>query len=431
MSASGSDAIKRLHVGPLQSPGGFFSEIEAHIGPGVARLGFDAESAAWFIAAVDHAVLAARVEGLAFHHAVFVPWRILEKSPIAGVVGIRHEVARSLPAFHIARGNRPCRAGEIAIASEEIEVDRRAEEGVFFTPGTDIFELSLGHLTGEEEIFRLEVEPFHHVLLGRIVVVAGGDGVSIHSKPGKVVEHPLEFLHFRLFVDRGVRGDLIAKHLGHADSGDAFLKNTLPLNDKIMRALEAVEVHIPIHPPRGCDHMALSGFGRADFGGLGLSDQFLAKEDLKLARDFCRIAKELRRQVVAHLSSHEHSVRADVNDAPPRQQAVDECFDVWVDERLAAADRDHRSAALLSGTEAIVEGHHILQRCRILANASATCASEIAGVQGLELENGREFFHAACFLPDDVARNARRECQRKPHEPHDIERGWGSQAPQA
>jgi hypothetical protein len=52
-------------------------------------------------------------------------------------------------------------------------------------------------------------------------------------------------------------------------------------------------------------------------------------------------------------------------------------------------------------------------------------------MERLKLQNSRKPFYAARFFSDDVARNARRECERKPHVAHDIEPRAVSQVPQA
>ena len=49
--------------------------------------------------------------------------------------------------------------------------------------------------------------------------------------------------------------------------------------------------------------------------------------------------------------------------------------------------------------------------------SKAADAGEIAGVQRLKLQNGRELFHALQLLTDDVFRDLCRQGQRKPHGP--------------
>ncbi len=98
-------------------------------------------------------------------------------------------------------------------------------------------------------------------------------------------------------------------------------------------------------------------------------------------------------------------VGADINDPLLLEQPLDERLDLRINERLAAADRNHRRVALLRRTEAVFERHHVLERGGILADAAAAGAGEVAGVQRFELENGRELLRPAQFLPDDVSRD--------------------------
>src|SRR5204863_9216572 len=96
----------------------------------------------------------------------------------------------------------------------------------------------------------------------------------------------------------------------------------------------------------------------------------------------------------AHLLAHEHGVGANVNDSLLREQSFHQCLDVRIDERFAAADGNHGSVALLCRSEAILQTHHIFERCGILSNPPTTCACEVACVQRLELKHRGEFFRA-------------------------------------
>ena len=156
-------------------------------------------------------------------------------------------------------------------------------------------------------------------------------------------------------------------------------------------------------------------FSPADFVRLGGREEFPRDQPLELPGDPVGGFGELRREVVAQLFAQEHSVRADVNDPFLRQQAGDEILDVRVDQRLAPADRNHRRPALRRGTQAVFQRHDLLQRGRILADAPAAGAGEVAGVERLQLQDRRKFLNAPDFFSDDMARNPGGQRERKPH----------------
>src|SRR5207248_663530 len=68
---------------------------------------------------------------------------------------------------------------------EKFEIDRRAEERVFAHPFIDLLELLNRHLASEEEVFRLQIQPLNHVLLGGVVLVTGRDRVAVDAEIGK------------------------------------------------------------------------------------------------------------------------------------------------------------------------------------------------------------------------------------------------------
>ena len=95
---------------------------------------------------------------------------------------VGHQIARTLPATDVSRGNCPGRTGQVPFASEKFEIDRCSEKRVLIHPVFDFSEFLNGHSAGEEEIFRPQIEPFGHVLLGSVILVAGSDGVSVNPK---------------------------------------------------------------------------------------------------------------------------------------------------------------------------------------------------------------------------------------------------------
>src|SRR4030095_14364098 len=95
---------------------------------------------------------------------------------------VGHQIARSLPATDVSRGNCPSRTGQVPFASEKFKIDRCSEKRVLIHPVFALSDLLTGQSAGEEEIFRPQIEPFGHVSLGSVIVVAGSDGVSVNPK---------------------------------------------------------------------------------------------------------------------------------------------------------------------------------------------------------------------------------------------------------
>ena len=89
----------------------------------------------------------------------------------------------------------------------------------------------------------------------------------------------LEFGHIGLLVNRGVGRDLVTKNYCHTNCGNAFLKDPFALHDQVMRALQTVQMDIPIHPLRGRNH-GTGGFclRLPYFFRLSRSDKLLGEE---------------------------------------------------------------------------------------------------------------------------------------------------------
>ena len=131
----------------------------------------------------------------------------------------------------------------------------------------------------------------------------------------------------------------------------------------------------------------------------------------------CRDARlKFPGHVGAHLAAHEHGVGAEVNDAVLLvEQRGGKGLDLRIDERFAAADAHHRRAALGRRAQAFFQGHQVLERGAVFPDASAAGAGEVAGVEGLQLEHGGEFFVTAQFVADDVLGDFAGQGERESH----------------
>ena len=192
-------------------------------------------------------------------------------------------------------------------------------------------------------------------------------------------------------------------------------------------------MHVPVHPVTWPDSWLCRVFRAfADFRGIFFGNQPALKEHSDFRLEFFAAAvlsvAQFFRQPFAHFFPHEYGVGADVNDPSLREQSFDQCFDMRIDQRLAAADGNHRRVALLSCRQAVLQAHYVLERRRVFANPSATGAREIARMQRLELKHRGKFLGATQLVADYVRSDFRRERKRKSHKSEDFtERRSGCQ----
>src|SRR3954447_7202449 len=97
-------------------------------------------------------------------------------------MAVGHQIARTLPATDVSRGNCPGGTAQVPFTGEKFKINWCSEKCVLIHPLLDFSEFLNGHRAGEEEIFRPQIQPFCHVSLGSVVFVAGSDSVSVNPK---------------------------------------------------------------------------------------------------------------------------------------------------------------------------------------------------------------------------------------------------------
>jgi len=135
---------------------------------------------------------------------------------------------------------------------------------------------------------------------------------------------------------------------------------------------------VPIHPLRWADDGAIVLLAFADGLQVLFCDELLVQQLLESGLQGRGIGGC---EVILELLPHEHTVGADINDAPLFKETGDEFLDLRVDQRFASANGHHGSIAFLRGLEAILQRHHVLEAGRVFPDTTATRASEVAGVQ--------------------------------------------------
>src|ERR1039457_1700623 len=94
----------------------------------VGQTGVDAQRGRWFEPAMHHAVLAPRIVA----GAVTFPGRLGHQAFECLVMAVRDEITGAFPALHVIGGVSPCRAREVVLATEELEVERSLAHSVLF-----------------------------------------------------------------------------------------------------------------------------------------------------------------------------------------------------------------------------------------------------------------------------------------------------------
>ena len=179
-----------------------------------------------------------------------------------------------------------------------------------------------------------------------------------------------------------------------------------------MGVFQPVNVYVPIHPFGGLDDRAAILFAFANGLGVFAADQFFCKEPFQSGFNFRTVNAG---QVIPHFFPHEHPVRADIDDAALLKQPGHQLFDMRINERFAAANRDHRRVAFPGGAQAILHAHHVFEAGGVFANAAAPGAGEVAGVKRFELQHQCKTGSALQFMFDDVPGDLRRQRQWKSH----------------
>jgi hypothetical protein len=122
-----------------------------------------------------------------------------------------------------------------------------------------------------------------------------------------------------------------------------------------------------------------------------------------------------REEAGLELLLQEDGVGAQIDVLAARDQLLGETADVGVHQRLAAGDRDDRSAALVHRRQALLDRQVLFQDLGRVLDLAAAGAREIAAEQRLEHEHQRIALPAGKLLPDDIGRHRPHLRQRHAH----------------
>src|ERR1019366_8428747 len=252
------------------------------------------------------------------------------------VLPVGDQVARTLPALDVVSGIAPSGARQLAPALQEFHVQRGLANRVFRGDAVEVAELFAYVVARQENL----------AVVDGGVSIGGRDLVPVHVELPQVFEQLLDLPHIGLFVDRGVGADLEAGLLGDLDTLDGQIENAFALDGQVVILPHAIQVDVEV--------------------------------------------EALIRREFADPLLDEHAVGAKVNMAVALQDARCQLADLRIHHGFAAADGNHRRAALIHRGQALLERHPLGDGGFVLAYAPAAGAGEVAGVQRLQHQDDGE-----------------------------------------
>jgi len=282
------------------------------------------------------------------------------------MVGVGDQVAGAFPAADVARRVGPGRTLQLALAAEEVEVDRRGHQAESRQERADLAEAGVDLVAGEEEPLRLGARLGH-----RLVAIGGREHEAAHAQVRQVFQEHGNFVDLALAVDRRIGADLEAGLHGGLDAGHRLLEHAGPLHDPVVRGLHAVQMDV--------DEQARGG------------------------------------PQPGELLGQEHAVGAEIDVLAAAHDPLDKLLDARVDERLAAADAHHRGAALVDRSQALAEREGAVHGVGVLADPAAPAATQVAGEQRLQHEHQGELLLAGKPLLEEVAGQGTGQGERESH----------------
>ena len=148
------------------------------------------------------------------------------------------------------------------------------------------------------------------------------------------------------------------------------------------------------------------GLGLLDGGdgavvGAGLADRLVVV--LLVAVEMHRPDEIRARLVVLHPLFHQQRVGAQIDELPPRDDALDDRRQFLVQQRLAAGDRDDRGAALIDRLQRVGDGNALIQDLVGIVDLAAAGAGQIAAKQRLQHQHQRIALSPGQLLADQIA----------------------------
>ena len=293
-----------------------------------------------FVSAVHHAVLTLGIAGGA---TITLPLSFFHQFCEGVDISLVQEIARLLPTKHVECWISPWSAFERTLAHQKFQEQRGLIEPPTITTITTIrkhhLEKFVGLLTLEKTLL---VRSF-------VICITRTDHHSFNAE----IHHLIEKLSNRIRVctieESRVCGDAESAIDGQSNSFDCFLESSIAANSKIVVFLDAVHMHAE-----------------------------------------CQIFARLE-PTCFEFFLQEKRVRAEIDVLLSLDQFLDDLGNLRMQERLAAGNRNHRSATLIHGLHALCNGEVSLENMGRELNLPASRACQIAAQKRFKHQNERIF----------------------------------------
>src|SRR5258705_7865218 len=128
MTISRADTVVGEHFIAASSRLRLRTEIELDRFPSVAALSLQAQRCSGLVAAMHHAILAPAIACDTIDDSVSIPVGLFQQLRVGREMAVGHQIAWSLPATDVSRGEFPGRAGPLPVDIGKFEINGLSEE---------------------------------------------------------------------------------------------------------------------------------------------------------------------------------------------------------------------------------------------------------------------------------------------------------------
>ena len=296
-----------------------------------------------------------------FAYAVALPEVLRHQVFYSGGVAIAQKITRLAPAHRRIGRVGPGRALVLAVAAQEVEIERVVVEAYVALRVQHVLEYRARLIARYEQV----------LVRHRLEMVSGRDHRALDSH----LRNHLEHLYYVVLVNaveyRRVGGNPVARVQRGADGAGGYPEHALAIDRSVVRILHPVQVDDEAEPLVGRDPL--------------------------------------------HHALHQQRVGAHIDEPLGRRDAVDYLVNLRMQRRLAAGYGYDRRARLLDGGQALLHAQHPVQNRLVLADAPAAYARQVALLQRLQHRNQRKALAAAQPVADYVPPHPQRQFHRPGH----------------
>src|SRR6266566_1975336 len=296
---------------------------------------------------------------------VRLPVGLLHQLAKGGRIAFTEQITGTLPTEDVPGRIAPRSAAVFLVAGQEVEEKTRlAERPCARTSAAakNVAKKLLGTSAGEK--VRLIRRPF--------IRISGRYRDAIDAERAGLVEKPRDAVRVGIVEQGAVDVDAKAACLRRSNGGYGTLVDALFAHRVVVHLAVAVEMHGPDEVRARLEQM----------------EPFLQQQ----------------------------SIRAQVDELAPRNDAGSDRRDLLVQQGLSAGDGDDRRAAIIDGLQAFVDRQALVEDLVGVIDLAAASARQIAAEERLEHEHQRVPFAPRQLLANDVGADARFLKKRNGHD---------------